>query len=53
MVKKMNTKKEPLEELVEKMLKEQNHNPKDCSFRLITHRYPKNHMKHLISPVNM
>ena len=31
MVKKMNTKKEPLEELVEKMLKEQNHNPRDCS----------------------
>ena len=41
MVKKMNTKKEPLEELVEKMLKEQNHNPRDCSFRLITHRYPE------------
>ena len=23
------------------MLKEQNHNTKDCSFRLITHRYPE------------
>ena len=37
----MTSDKRPLNELIDEMLKEQNHNPKDHSFRLITHRYPK------------
>ena len=37
----MTSDKRPLHELINEMIKEQNHNPKDHSFRLITHRYPK------------
>jgi hypothetical protein len=45
----MTSDKRPLNELIDEMLKEQNYHPRDYSFRLITQRYPKNHMKHLIS----
>ena len=37
----MRTDKRSLTELVDEMLKEQNHHPRDYSFRLITHKFPK------------
>ena len=37
----MTSDKRPLDELINEMIKEQNHNPRDCSFRLITRRYPE------------